>query len=132
MPVWVLDGCWQCLSGNKKFKYQMKPVLSACLTVCRALFIKYKSDALLQLYVQHKLCAICAPFFEELFLLFAATVPTKCYQIIIERKPGNFVINFLTQFLNNNEKGCIKLILITVTKHDSFKCAQTGHEELFV
>lgn len=50
---------------EKKFKFnmtrcQMKPALPACRTVRRAVFIKHKSDALLQLYAQRKLWAICA------------------------------------------------------------------------
>lgn len=82
--MWVLDGCWQRLGGNKKFKFnvtqcQMKPVLRACLTVSRAVF---KSTN--QVHYYNCMCSTnCVPSVpvlgEATFIItaFAACVLTK-------------------------------------------------------
>lgn len=80
---------------------QMKPVLPACLTVCRAVFIKYKSDALLQRYLQRKLCAICASSLMSYFHFnsVCCLCPHKVSHFShFALKHWHFVMNF-TEFL---------------------------------
>lgn len=99
-PRW-LPALLEC--EEKKFKFnmtrcQMKPALPACRTVRTAVFIKHKSDALLQLYVQRKRWAICAGSLRSHFHYNSVccycphSVFLFCCFSIIEKKQRRFVM----------------------------------------